>query len=71
MFFGLKLPAAAEWGYHCCATRKAVIEDVNNGYVSPAGAKSLYGLEIDPKTLAAVPASERRNRAAGSELDNL
>ena len=50
---------------------QAVIEDVNNGYVSPAGAKSLYGLEIDPKTLAAVPASERRNRAAGSELDNL
>jgi N-methylhydantoinase B len=46
---------------------KAVIDDVHNGYVTPAGAKTLYGLEIDPKTLTAVPTPERRNREAGQD----
>ena len=46
---------------------QAVIEDVENGYVSPAAAKSLYGLDIDPKTLAAMPASERRNRTSRTQ----
>jgi hypothetical protein len=52
---------------------QAVIDDVDNGYVTPAGAMSLYGLEIDPKTLTAVPTPERRNREAGarSEIENL
>jgi hypothetical protein len=38
---------------------QALIDDVSNGYVSPSAAKSLYGLDVDPKTLAAVPAPER------------
>jgi N-methylhydantoinase B len=41
---------------------RAVIEDVNNGYVSPVAAKSLYGIEIDPDTLVPVPVPARRNR---------
>jgi N-methylhydantoinase B len=45
---------------------QALIDDVSNGYVSPSAAKSLYGLDIDPKTLAAVPMPER-NRPTGHD----
>jgi N-methylhydantoinase B len=46
---------------------KAVIDDVDNGYVTPAAAKTLYGLEINPKTLTAVPTPERRSCEAGQD----
>jgi N-methylhydantoinase B len=39
----------------------AVIEDVDNGYVTPERARMLYGLEIDTRTGTAVPTGERQN----------
>jgi N-methylhydantoinase B len=41
----------------------AVVRDVDNGYVTPAGAKILYGLDVNPQTLVGTPTPERSKSA--------
>jgi N-methylhydantoinase B len=42
--------------------QSAVMRDVENGYVTEASAKSLYGLDINLETRAAVPTPERTRK---------
>jgi N-methylhydantoinase B len=49
---------------------QSVIDDVDNGYVTPEAAKAHYGLTVDPKTLAAKPTPERSRRNAAAAPSN-
>jgi N-methylhydantoinase B len=42
---------------------KAVAHDVRQGYVSPEVARDVYGVALDPKTLAVDPAATEKQRA--------
>jgi N-methylhydantoinase B len=40
-----------------------VAHDVRQGYVSPGVARDVYGVALDPKTLAVDPAATEKQRA--------
>ena len=44
-----------------------MLDDVRNGYVSPAAARDVYGVVIDPDAMTVDPeATERHREEAGS-----
>lgn len=58
----LELGGGGGWGDPLTREPERVLDDVRNGYVSPAAARDLYGVVIDPRTLTVDAAATRRQR---------
>ena len=63
----LELGGGGGWGDPLTREPERVLDDVRNGYVSPAAAREVYGVVIDPDAMTIDPeATERQRREAGS-----
>ncbi len=62
----LDLAGAAGWGPPAERDPALVARDVRAGYVSPAAAREVYGVDVDTQTWAATPAPGRRDAAASA-----
>ena len=60
----LELPGGGGYGPPWARDPARVLEDVRNGYVSLEGARSDYGVAIDPAPMAVLPEETARLRAA-------